>query len=156
MAVKRVVCGQRVSDDKLLLAKQLRSQMTAEECILWKHLRGHRLQRLHFRRQQIIDGFVVDFYCSAASLVVEVDGGVHRAQVDCDAERDQVLALRGLRVLRIPNEDVARDIDAVLARIAAAAAQPAPAAPAETSAGAAAGRSHGTQIPPARPPSAST
>ncbi len=151
MAVKRVVRGQRVSDDKLLAAKQLRARMTAEEGILWKHLRAHRFQGLHFRRQQTIDGFIADFCCSAASLVLEVDGGVHRAQADSDAERDGVLAARGLRVLRIPNEDVTRDVHAVVARIAAVAARPTPATPTEAPTARATDRAHGTQIPPARP-----
>ncbi|MFB3820101.1 MAG: endonuclease domain-containing protein [Candidatus Methylomirabilales bacterium] len=117
-----IVFGQRVTDEKLRLARELRRRMTPEERILWTHLRAHRLRGLHFRRQQVIDGYVVDFFCHEARLVVEVDGGVHRAQAGYDAERDRALAQRGLRVLRIPNEDVTRDVAAVLARIAQAAA----------------------------------
>jgi very-short-patch-repair endonuclease len=133
-----IVSGDRVSLEKMRLARELRQRMTPEERILWSHLRGHRLQGLHFRRQQVIDGFVVDFFCYAASLVVELDGGVHRAQAEYDAARDRVLAQRGLRVLRIPNEDVRRDIGSVLARISSLAGKAAsppglPAAPATES-----------------------
>jgi len=117
-----IIFGQRVSDEKLQLARELRRAMTPEERILWKHLRAHRLQGLHFRRQQVIDGFVVDFFCFDAALVVEVDGGVHRAQAAYDAERDLVLKKRGLRVVRITNEDVRCNLAGVLARIAEAAA----------------------------------
>jgi very-short-patch-repair endonuclease len=92
--------------------------MTAEEKILWQHLRINRLNGLHFRRQQVIDGFIVDFYCHKAKLVVEVDGGIHQHQVEYDAARDKVLTARGLRVLRIRNEDVRRRLEEVLARIA--------------------------------------
>jgi very-short-patch-repair endonuclease len=47
--------------------------MTPEEKILWQHLRANRLQGYHFRRQQIIDGFIADFYYHATALVVEID-----------------------------------------------------------------------------------
>lgn len=123
MPPEDIIFGQRVSDEKLELARELRRNMTPEERILWKHLRAHRLQGLHFRRQQVIDGFVVDFFCFDAALVVEVDGGVHRAQAGYDAERDVVLKKRGLRVLRITNEDVRHNLEDVLARIAQAATQ---------------------------------
>ena len=48
----------------------------------------------------------MDFYCHAAGLVIEVDGGVHHQQVKYDAERDGILASRGLKVIRIQNEDI--------------------------------------------------
>ena len=119
MSPEGIVVGQKVKPIKLQRARELRSQMTEEERILWQSLRANRLRGLHFRRQQIIDGFIADFYCHAAGLVVEVDGGVHEAQVELDAERDRVIAARGLRVLRVRAEDVRRDLPAVLARIAA-------------------------------------
>ncbi len=121
MAADHLIRGQRVAAEKLRLARELRRRMTPEERVLWQHLRGNKLHGLHFRRQQIIDGFIVDFYCGAARLVVELDGGVHARQVEYDAERDRALSRCGLRVLRIPNADVSRDLAAVLARIAAAA-----------------------------------
>ena len=74
---------------------------------------------IHFRRQQIIDGFIVDFYCYAAGLVVEVDGPVQEQEADYDAERDQVLSARGLCVMRFPNSEVMQDLERVLARIEA-------------------------------------
>ena len=89
--------------------------------MLWAALRKNQLAGLHFRRQQIIDGFIVDFYCHAAGLVIEVDGSVHAKQTAYDAERDRILAARGLRVLRVGNAEVLQDCPAVLAQIAAAA-----------------------------------
>ncbi len=85
--------------------------------MLWERLRANRLRGLHFRRQQIIDGFIADFYCHAAGLVVEVDGPIHRWQRDNDATRDRVFESRGLTVLRVANEQVHHDIEAVLRRI---------------------------------------
>ena len=92
--------------------------MTQEEKVLWKHLRANRLDGYHFRRQQVIDGFIVDFYCHAAGLVVEVDGEVHRQQIDYDVERDRVLSKHGLSILRIMNEEVRENLSGVLSRIA--------------------------------------
>lgn len=88
--------------------------MTPEEKILWQHLRANRLQGYHFRRQQIIDGFIADFYYHATALVVEIDGKIHENQVEYDAQRDKVLSARGLRLLRIKNEEVRENIDKVL------------------------------------------
>ncbi len=81
--------------------------------MLWQRLRENRLGGLHFRRQQVIDGFIVDFYCHAAGLVIEVDGPVHRLQHQSGEERDRVLGGRGLTVLRVTNDQVRHDIDAV-------------------------------------------
>jgi very-short-patch-repair endonuclease len=77
---------------------------------------------MRFRRQHAIDRFVLDFYCPAHKLAVEVDGAVHDTadQAERDAGRTQALEQLGIRVIRIRNEEV-RDIWTVLARIAAAA-----------------------------------
>lgn len=91
-------------------ARRMRREMTPAEAILWQHLRASRLDGLHFRRQQIIDGFIADFYCHSVRLVVEVDGGVHIANADYDRERDRILATRGLRVLRIPNDKLLNNL----------------------------------------------
>ena len=108
MPVRRIIKRQKVDSAKIQRAKDLRRQMTEEERLLWKRLRTHRLAGLHFRRQQIIDGFIVDFYCHTAGFIVEVDGPVHDQQAEYDAERDRILAARDLRILRIRNEEVRR------------------------------------------------
>ena len=71
-----IVTGQRVTKEKLQRAKELRREMTPAENLLWKEVRANKLG-VHFRRQQVIQGFIVDFYCHRAGLVVEVDGDVH-------------------------------------------------------------------------------
>src|SRR5215207_3725346 len=91
-----IVVGQRVAREKVERAKALRREMTPAERRLWQQLRDHRLAGLRFRRQQVVNGFIVDFYCHAAALVVEVDGSVHSEQAEYDAERDRILAARGL------------------------------------------------------------
>ena len=126
MKSRNIVIGQRISARKAGRARQLRRNQTAEEELLWQRLRGNRLCGLHFRRQQVIDGFIVDFYCHGAGLVVEVDGAVHLGQRANDQERDRVLQGRGLTVLRVPNELVRNDIEAVLQRITRTIGSPLP------------------------------
>jgi very-short-patch-repair endonuclease len=117
---RNIVCGQRVEEAKIARAKQLRREMTPAESRLWNRLRRNQLGGLHFRRQQVIDGFIADFYCHAVGLVVEVDGEIHTDQADYDADRDRIFAQRGLRTLRVTNDEVLRTTDDVLQRIAAA------------------------------------
>lgn len=114
---KPIVVGQQVTPAKVARARELRSSATFEERILWEHLRAHRLRGLHFRRQQVIDGFIVDFYCHSERLVIEVDGEVHEAQTEYDAERDTILRARGLRMLRFTNSEVRECLPAVIDRI---------------------------------------
>ncbi len=117
MPAKRIVTGQKVSPVKLQRAKELRRKMMKAERILWSHLRTNKMGGFHFRRQQIIDGFIVDFYCHAASLVIEVDGGIHQKQKEYDEERDRVISAHQLRVLRFTNDEVEQELDAVLHKI---------------------------------------
>jgi very-short-patch-repair endonuclease len=113
-STSNIIIGQKITSTKHEVAKELRRNMTPEEKIIWQHLRSNRLNGLHFRRQQIIDGFIVDFYCHAAELVVEVDGEIHDQQIEYDLERDKVISSRGLRLLRVKNEDVRNNLDEVL------------------------------------------
>lgn len=70
-----------------------------------------------FRRQHILMGFIADFYCSSAKLVVEVDGQIHESQVIRDSERDKVLTALGFTVLRFTNEQIENDLMKVLHQI---------------------------------------
>ena len=117
MKARNIVIGQRVEQSKAQRAKELRHRMTQAEQILWEALRANRLGGLHFRRQQVIDGFIVDFYCHAAGLIVEIDGGVHDHQAEADRERDQILTAKGFSILRFTNDEIKENIAAVLARI---------------------------------------
>ena len=71
----------------------------------------------HFRRQQIIDGFIVDFYCHKAGLVIEVDGPIHQKKKIEDAERTAIFSDQGLRVIRFTNYDVMMNLNGVLQTI---------------------------------------
>ena len=117
MPVTNVVRGQYVNPGMLDRAKLMRRELTPAERILWNALRRNQIDGFHFRRQQVIDGYIVDFYCHAAALVVEVDGDVHDQQQEYDAHREKVLQARGLRVLRFRNERVMGDLQGVLREI---------------------------------------
>jgi very-short-patch-repair endonuclease len=67
--------------------------------------------------QQVIAGFIVDFYCHKAALVVEVDGDIHDLQQEEDAKREKVLREMGLRIVRFGNEEIVRDLSAVVGRV---------------------------------------
>ena len=107
----------------LQASRRLRSEMTDAERKLWDGLRGEGIRGMRFRRQHAIGRFVLDFYCPAHKLAVEVDGAVHDTpdQAEYDAARTEALEHLGIRVIRIRNEDVTHDIMGVLTRIAAAA-----------------------------------
>lgn len=83
--------------------------MTPAEKILWQELRANRLG-VHFRRQQVIAGFIVDFYCHRAALVVEVDGDIHDLQQEEDARREKALNEIGLRIVRFRNDEVLKNL----------------------------------------------
>ena len=117
MARRNVVRGQKVSDVIAERAKTLRREMTPAEHALWARLRGNRLHDLHFRRQQCLHGFIVDFYCHAASLVIEIDGSIHDETKDADEERDRILKVHGFTMLRLSNAEVIDGIEGTLQRI---------------------------------------
>ena len=96
---------------KLRRAREFRKRPTAAERRAWELLRDRRILGVKFRRQHCIRGFVVDFYCHELRLVLEIDGPVHHTpeQKAYDAERTAILEGLGLRVVRIPNETVARE-----------------------------------------------
>ena len=97
----------------------MRRGPTEAEDRLWQSLRRDSLG-VRFRRQVVIDRFIADFYCAARGVVVEVDGAVHLVRRERDAERDRIFAAMGLRVVRVRNEEVLLDLDAVVSRIEAA------------------------------------
>jgi very-short-patch-repair endonuclease len=97
-------------------ARDMRKDPTDTESELWQALRARRLGNLKFRRQVPLNGFILDFVCFEAAIVVEIDGSQHLGS-QADARRDAMLAERGLVTLRFENDDVRDDVDAVCARI---------------------------------------
>jgi len=90
------------------LARSLRSNQTDAEKALWQHIRGKQILGVQFYRQRPLLNYIVDFYCHAAQLVLECDGGYHAEaeQQQQDTLRDARLASMGIAVLRLRNEQV--------------------------------------------------
>jgi len=97
-------------------AKGMRKNATKAESVLWDELRN-KLTGTKFRRQHIIDHFIVDFVCLSKKLVIEVDGDIHDFQKEEDEARTAYLNNCGYKVIRFRNEEVINDIDDVISRI---------------------------------------
>lgn len=100
-------------------ARQLRKNMTPSERKLWQHLKGKQMMGYDFDRQRPIDQFIVDFYCKALKLAIEVDGSIHDT---VEAQRyDEARQLRleslGVHVLRFRNQQIQTQINQVLQTI---------------------------------------
>jgi very-short-patch-repair endonuclease len=94
----------------------MRLAPTPAETILWGHLRKSQTG-FKFRRQQLLFGFIADFWCAELGLIVEADGPVH--DKDRDAHRDREMAKYGISTLRIFNHELSQDIVACVAEIVA-------------------------------------
>ncbi|HVV92945.1 MAG TPA: endonuclease domain-containing protein [Hyphomicrobiales bacterium] len=109
-------------------ARALRSKMTLPEVVLWQMLRRGGLAKLHFRRQHPVGPYVLDFYCAAVRLAVEVDGEFHGTDegTSRDRHRDEFLAAQGIRVFRVTARDVLDDeqLEGVVLAIAQVAGVP--------------------------------
>ena len=116
MPAKNIITNQPVTKAKLERAKELRREMTPAEKLLWQEVRANKLG-VRFRRQQVIQGFIVDFYCHKSALVVEVDGDVHDLQKEEDERREKVLSALGLRIVRFGNDEVVRNLSVVMGKI---------------------------------------
>ena len=99
-------------------AKRMRKEPTDAEAALWELLRDKKLGD-KFRRQHLIDDFIVDFVCLSKNLVIEVDGGYHNdlTQKEYDQQRTLYLNEKGFRVIRFTNEEVLGNTEAVLTKI---------------------------------------
>lgn len=96
-------------------ARQLRRQQTDAERHLWYYLRDRRLRGYKFRRQHLIDRYIVDFACLEVGLIVELDGGQHAEETRAyDSARTKTLESCGFCVLRFWNDQVFKETDAVL------------------------------------------
>ncbi len=99
------------------LAKKLRQQSTDAERMLWKYLRAHRMAGYKFRRQVVIEPYIVDFVCLEARLIVEADGGQHLEQLDSDTKRTIFLEALGYEVIRFWNHEILGNTQTVLEEI---------------------------------------
>ena len=108
----------RADPEILRQAKTLRWQMSLPERMLWHRLKGRKHDRPKFRRQHPFGHFILDFYCPAARLALEVDGSTHHSdeQAARDRRKDGWLKSQGVRVVRIPTTWVLNNPDGIAER----------------------------------------
>ncbi|WP_421872585.1 endonuclease domain-containing protein [Marinoscillum sp.] len=100
-------------------AKALRKNLTFSERKLWQELRSNKILGLRFKSQHPIGEFIADFYCHKLKLVIEVDGAIHlsKDQGEYDQGRTYELNQLGIKILRIKNEEIEKDLSQVVNRI---------------------------------------
>jgi very-short-patch-repair endonuclease len=100
-------------------ARDLRKNMTETEVFLWNRIRRRQLYGYQFYRQKNIGNYIVDFYCSAAKLVIELDGGQHYSEsgIIRDKQRDDYLSSLGLQILRFSDREVFKNIEGIVEKI---------------------------------------
>jgi very-short-patch-repair endonuclease len=108
--------AERRGQFKREFARDLRANATEVERRLWAYLRRKHVSGLRFRRQQPIGPYIVDFFCAAAKLIVELDGEQHGTDeaIAYDVARTEWLESRGYRVVRISNAEFLRDPEEVV------------------------------------------
>ena len=117
VATKGRVRGIRIALMLKRFQKSLRINQTDAENRLWFHLRSRKFHGWKFRRQHILQGYIVDFVCLERKLVIELDGGQHADQEIYDNRRTQVLEKDGFKVIRFWNNDVLTNLEGVLETI---------------------------------------
>ena len=102
-----VIRNQRINPKKLELARQFRKNPTESEDAVWQMLRNRQIKNLKWRRQQVIDGFIADFFCAELNVVLEIDGSIHENEEikEYDEYRTSVFEKKGIQVFRLKNED---------------------------------------------------
>ena len=97
-------------------AKEMRTNPTEAERLLWGKLRNKQLG-VKFRQQHVINKFIVDFCSIKSDLIIEIDGGIHKNQIEADSERSRILESEGYKIIRFRNDEVLNNVDNVILRI---------------------------------------
>lgn len=95
-------------------ARNLRNNPTDVERLLWKKLKSSQVEGIKFRRQQVIEDFIVDFVSFEKKIVIELDGGQHAETIEKDKRRDDCLIMNGYKVLRFWDNEVIQNMEGVL------------------------------------------
>jgi len=102
--------------NKLVIAREYRHKPTQSEDKLWKLIREKQILGYKFRRQYVVAGFILDFYCPALKLGIEVDGSIHdiKENIDYDIERENIIKQDNINIIRITNAEIENNILTVL------------------------------------------
>jgi very-short-patch-repair endonuclease len=104
----------------------MRHAPVATEKLFWSMIRDRKLEGFKFKRQFLIDPYIVDYICLEKKLIVELDGDLHGERIGYDEARDAFLRGKGYRVLRFMNGEVSEDLGRVLETILQALKAPSP------------------------------
>ena len=99
------------------LAKKLRKNPTEAESLLWNRLRSRQVEGTKFRRQQPIEGYIVDFVSFEKRIIIELDGGQHAEEHKKDRIRDGILEENRFKILRFWNNEIFENLDGILETI---------------------------------------
>ena len=101
---------------KTQLAKEFRKNPTKSEKIMWNALRNRQFLNLKFRRQYLVNGYLIDFYCSELKLAVEVDGPIHsqKEQTENDQARQNIIEKKNIKFFRVKSKAIESNINQVL------------------------------------------
>ena len=102
---------------KKRFARILRKEQTKAERLIWELIRGRKFMGLKFRRQHVIEGFVLDFYCRELKLGIEIDGGIHLKRKEYDRLRQEIVESEGINIIRIKNQEIANNKRSILNKI---------------------------------------
>jgi type I restriction enzyme M protein len=102
---------------KKIFARSLRKDQTKTEKIVWELIRDRKFMNYKFRRQHVIEGYVVDFYCHELKLGIEIDGGIHIKRKDYDKLRQEAIESEGITLIRIKNRDILNCKRSVLVKL---------------------------------------
>ena len=102
---------------KKTFARNLRHESTPEEKKVWNALRNRKFLNCKFRRQHVIEGFVVDFYSQKLHLAIEIDGKIHNRQKEYDQLRQRLIEEEGIKFIRVTNEEVNKDINILFSKM---------------------------------------
>ena len=102
-----------------LLAREKRKAGILSEVLFWQQVRAKQFHNIDFDRQRIIGNYIVDFYVKALGLVIEIDGISHDDKMEYDRERQRYLEAQGLKVFRVTDGEVKKEILDVMERLKA-------------------------------------
>jgi very-short-patch-repair endonuclease len=100
-------------------SRSLRRKSTPQEILLWSRLKNRSFHNLKFRRQHVIDKYIVDFICLEKKMIIELDGLQHKREKDIKYDRKRNIHLQslGFKVLRFWNNGVNDNLDGVMLKI---------------------------------------
>jgi len=102
---------------KIQLAQEFRKKPTTSEKIMWNVLRRKDFLGYKFRRQHVIDGYILDFYCPSLKLAIEIDGHIHQRKIKEDKERQATIETHGIKFFRIGSEEVENNLALVIEKL---------------------------------------